>query len=88
MLRKTACFFLKIAYASRLMTLCVLPIEEAIEKLNEAHQNFFQKNQNFFQKPLDKIKKMCYNKGTKERNQQKMFGDFRGKQREDGPMDN
>ena len=31
---------------------------------------------------------MCYNKATKERNQQKMFGDFRGKQREDGPMDN
>ena len=49
MLRKTACFFLKIAYASRLMTLCVLPIEEVIEKLNGAYQKFFQK-------PLDKSK--------------------------------
>ena len=56
MLRKTACFFLKIAYASRLMTLCVLPIEEVIEKLNGAHQKFFQKNQKIFQKPLDKSK--------------------------------
>ena len=56
MLRKTACFFLKIAYASRLMTLCVLPIEEVIEKLNEDYRKNFQKNQKIFQKPLDKSK--------------------------------
>ena len=48
-----------------------MPIEEAIEKLNGAHQKFFQKNQKIFQKPLDKSKRCAIIKVQKKETNKK-----------------